>query len=156
MMERDPIDQAREDAQEGKAPTTQAGEFIREEMQHIRKGKHGAESPQQAIAIGLSRARRAGVKLPAPRKGKASAKTRKRAARDLARAKGAPPRRRVTKKRRRATTRALKRKSRRAASRKALARQARRSARKRSPASRKRAARKAARTRRRTRRRARK
>ena len=82
MPEKETVERAREDAQEGKAPSTQAGEFVREEMEHIRKGKHGARSPQQAIAIGLSKARRAGVKLPAPRKGKTSAATRKRAARD--------------------------------------------------------------------------
>jgi hypothetical protein len=147
MQERNPIEQAREDEREGKAPTTQAGEFIRDEIHHIREGKHGAASTKQAVAIGLSRARRAGVKLPPPRKGKAPARTRKRAARDLARAKGAPPRRRSTAKRSRATLRALKRKGRRAASRTALARHARRSARKRGPAARKASARKAVRAR---------
>jgi len=67
MPERQTIERAREDAREGKSPSTQAGEFVREEIHHIREGKHGARSPQQAIAIGLSKARRAGVKLPAPK-----------------------------------------------------------------------------------------
>src|ERR1700710_1559600 len=75
---------AKKDKQEGKAPTTQAGEFVREEMDHVREGKHGARSPQQAIAIGLSKARRAGVDLPPPKKGATSEKTRKQAERDLA------------------------------------------------------------------------
>src|SRR2546430_12341879 len=74
MPEKETIERAREDAQEGKAPTTQAGEFVREEIHHVREGKHGARSPQQAIAIGLSKARRAGVKLPPPPKGTASAR----------------------------------------------------------------------------------
>ena len=74
MPEKETIERAREDAQEGKSPTTQAGEFVREEIHHVREGKHGARSPQQAIAIGLSKARRAGVKLPRPPKGTASAR----------------------------------------------------------------------------------
>jgi hypothetical protein len=152
MKDEKPIDRAREDERQGKAATTQAGEFIREEMRHIREGQHGADSPQQAVAIGLSKARRAGVKLGPPRKGRTSAATRKRAARDVARARGAKPKRRVTAKRRRATLGALKRKPRRAASRTALARQGRRAAKRRSPAARRASARKAARTRRRTRR----
>ena len=146
MQERNPIERAHEDAREGKAETTQAGEFIREEMHHIREGKHGAQSAKQAVAIGISKARRAGVRLPPPRKGKASAKTRKRAARDLARAKGAPPRRRPSARRSRATLRALRRKGRRAASRTALSRQAHRVARRRGAAARKASARKAVRT----------
>jgi hypothetical protein len=64
MPEQETIERAREDAREGKSPSTQAGEFVREEMEHIREGKHGARSAKQAIAIGLSKARRAGVKLP--------------------------------------------------------------------------------------------
>jgi hypothetical protein len=66
-----------EDKREGRAPSTQAGEFVKEEMDHIREGKHGAASTKQAIAIGLSKARRAGVDLPPPKKGRTSAKTRK-------------------------------------------------------------------------------
>jgi hypothetical protein len=82
MPEEETIDRAREDEREGLSPSTQAGEFVREEMEHIREGKHGARSPQQAIAIGLSKARRAGVKLPAPKRGKA--RTKRQAKRDLA------------------------------------------------------------------------
>src|SRR5438105_4140972 len=84
MPERKTIERAREDKREGKAPTTQAGEFVREEMEHIREGKHGARSTKQAIAIGLSKARRAGVNLPPPAKGKVSAKTRRSAERAYA------------------------------------------------------------------------
>jgi hypothetical protein len=69
MPERKTIERARKDRREGKAATTQAGEFVREEMDHIREGKHGARSTQQAIAIGLSKARRAGVKLAPPKMG---------------------------------------------------------------------------------------
>ena len=82
MPEKEVVERARRDAQEGKAPSTQAGEFVREEFEHVREGKHGARSPQQAIAIGLSKARRAGVKLPPPKKGRTSQKTRRQAARD--------------------------------------------------------------------------
>src|SRR5262252_3219613 len=85
MPERRTIERAREDAREGKAPSTQAGEFVREEMEHIREGKHGARSTKQAIAIGLSKARRAGVKLAPPKKGTASAATRRKAQQDLKR-----------------------------------------------------------------------
>jgi len=145
MPEKETLERARQDAQEGKAPSTQAGEFVKEEMDHIRKGKHGARSPQQAIAIGLSKARRAGVKLPPPRKGKASAGTRKRAARDYH--KGQTGRGRKTSARRsRAISNVLKRESREAASPRALARQAHRSARSRGLGSRKRAAERAVRT----------
>src|SRR6058998_435238 len=84
MPEQETIERAREDEREGKSPSTQAGEFVREEMEHIREGEHGARSPQQAIAIGLSKARRAGVKLPPPKRGKTSARTRKQAKRDFA------------------------------------------------------------------------
>ena len=70
MPEKETTERAREDAREGKSPSTQAGEFVREEIHHVREGKHGARSPQQAIAIGLSKARRAGVKLSPPKKGK--------------------------------------------------------------------------------------
>lgn len=84
MPEKDVIKRARRDAEEGKSPSTQAGEFVREEFEHLREGKHGARSRQQAIAIGLSKARRAGVKLPQPKKGRASGGTRAQAQRDLA------------------------------------------------------------------------
>lgn len=79
------VERARKDAREGKAPTTQAGEFVREEMEHEKEGRHSKGNPKQAIAIGLSKARRAGVKLPPPKKGKTSAATRKKAERDYAR-----------------------------------------------------------------------
>ena len=82
MPEKETVARAQEDAREGKSSSTQAGEFVREEMHHIREGKHGARSTKQAIAIGLSKARRAGVKLRAPRKGKVSARTKKQASRD--------------------------------------------------------------------------
>jgi uncharacterized protein DUF6496 len=146
MPEQETIERAREDAREGKSPSTQAGEFVREEMEHIREGKHGARSPQQAIAIGLSKARRAGVKLPPPKRG--SDKIKKQAARDLRKAKS---RRKPSRRRSRAVRKALKRESRQSASRKALSRQARTAARRRSKASRSRAAKKAARTRKRIR-----
>lgn len=84
MPEKKTLERARKDKREKKAPTTQAGEFVREEMEHIREGKHGARSTKQAIAIGLSKARRAGVDLPPPKKGKASAATRAKAKRDYA------------------------------------------------------------------------
>ena len=82
MPEEETVERAREDEREGLSPSTQAGEFVREEMDHIREGKHGARSPQQAIAIGLSKARRAGVKLPPPKRGKT--RTKHQAKRDLA------------------------------------------------------------------------
>src|ERR671924_1315609 len=81
MPEKETIEQAREDAREGKSPSTQAGEFVRETIEHIREGKHGARSTKQAIAIGLSKARRAGVKLPPPEKGETTERTRKSAER---------------------------------------------------------------------------
>src|SRR5437867_3663042 len=84
MPEKTTLKRARKDKREGKAPSTQAGEFVEEEIQHIRKGKHGARSAKQAIAIGLSKARRAGVELPPPAKGRTSEKTRQSAKRALA------------------------------------------------------------------------
>src|SRR5712671_3130548 len=83
MPEREVIERARRDAQEGKSPSTQAGEFVREEIEHVRQGKHGARSPKQAIAIGLSKARRAGINLPPPKNNKGSRKVRRQAERDL-------------------------------------------------------------------------
>jgi hypothetical protein len=93
MPEKETTERAREDAREGKSPSTQAGEFVREEMHHVREGKHGARSTKQAVAIGLSKARRAGVKLGVPRRGKASAKTRKQASRELRRGRSGSRRR---------------------------------------------------------------
>src|SRR2546422_5776209 len=83
MPEKETIERARKAKRQGKAPSTQAGEFVREEIEHIREGKHGAQSTKQAIAIGLSKARRAGVKLPPPKKGEAPKETRRKAKRDL-------------------------------------------------------------------------
>ena len=123
MPERKTLDRAHEDARQGKAPSTQAGEFVREEIDHIREGKHGARSAKQAIAIGLSKARRAGVKLPAPKAGKASPETRAKAARDSAA--GAKRGKRVSPARSRATIKALKREGKQAASHRALSRHAR-------------------------------
>jgi hypothetical protein len=128
MPEKKTLERARKDKREGKAPTTQAGEFVREEIEHIREGKHGARSTKQVIAIGLSKARRAGVKLSPPRKGQASARTRKQAQRDLSLPKSG---RKASPARSRARLRALKREGRSAASRTALSRQARTARRKR-------------------------
>lgn len=138
MPDKETLERAREDARQGKAPSTQAGEFVREEMEHIREGKHGARSPKQAIAIGLSKARRAGVKLPPG----GSAPTRRKAKQDLRRG----SKRKPSPKRSRAVRGALEREGRRAASRSALARQARSAARRRSGTARSQAARNAART----------
>jgi Family of unknown function (DUF6496) len=147
MPEEETLERAHEAEREGKAPSTQAGEFVREEIEHVRQGKHGARSAKQAVAIGLSKARRAGVKLPPPKKGTVSEATRRKAARETKRAqKGG--RKSPSRKRSRATTAALKREGRAAGSRKALSRQARSAARRRSTAARSRAAKKAARTRR--------
>ena len=146
MPEKETIERAHEDEREGKSPSTQAGEFVREEMHHIREGKHGASSTKQAIAIGLSKARRAGVKLGAPKKGRTSAKTRAQATRDLRRGKSGS-RKKTSAKRSRATSNALKRKGHSAASRQALSKQARSSARARGSSARHQAAVKAARTR---------
>ena len=133
MPERETIRRAEEKKRAGKRPTTQAGEFVREEMEHIRKGKHGARSTKQAIAIGLSKARRAGVKLPPPKKGKTSEKTRRSAERAYRKGRE-KPRRKTAPWRSRATLRALKREGRGAASRKALSEQARQTARRRKAA----------------------
>ena len=144
MPEKKTLERAKQDKREGKAPSTQAGEFVHEEIEHIREGKHGARSTKQAIAIGLSKARRAGVKLP-PSKS-ASAETRTQAARDLRKGKSAGKGKKSAK-RSRATSLALKREGHSAASKQALSRQARSAARSRSAASRTRAAKKAASTR---------
>jgi hypothetical protein len=141
MAERQTIERAQQAKRKGRRPTTQAGEFVREEMHHVREGKHGARSTKQAIAIGLSKARRAGVKLGAPPKGRAKAKTRQSAAYAL-RA-GRRGRRKPSPTRSRAISGALRRERRRAATRPALSRQARQAARRRGPAARKAAARKA-------------
>ena len=145
MPERETLERAKEDAREGKSPSTQAGEFVREEMHHIREGKHGARSPQQAIAIGLSKARRSGVKLSPP---KGPASVRKKAEQDARAAKEGKGRgHKTSAKRSRAVEHALQRESHTAASHDALARHARESAIKRGKQSRRKSAAKAARTR---------
>ena len=144
MPDKITLERARRDKREGKAPTTQAGEFVREEIEHIRKGQHGARSAAQAIAIGLSKARRAGVDLAPPAKGKASEATRRHAQRDLQA--GDKPAAKVSAKRSRATLAALKREDDAAASPLALKRHAKAAARSHSGAERSAAATKAART----------
>lgn len=129
--ENEVVERAQRDEEQGKSPSTQAGEFVREEMDHVREGKHGARSPQQAIAIGLSKARRAGVKLPPPKQGKTSARTRAQAQRDLKKGQRSGGSRRPSKKRSGAILRALKREGHSAASHASLSRQAHRAAQKR-------------------------
>src|SRR3979411_157324 len=124
MPERETIERAREDAREGKSPSTQAGEFVREEIHHVREGKHGGRCPKQAIAIGLSKARKAGVKLPPPPAGSASSSK-------SSIGKQNSRRQKPSRKRSQATLKALKREGRSGASRKALSKQARSTARKR-------------------------
>jgi len=145
MPEKETMEHAREDLREGKSASTAAGEFVREEMHHVREGKHGARNTKQAIAIGLSKARRAGVPLKPPGRGKASASTRAQASRDAKRGKTGG-RKKVSARRSRATSRALKREGHSAASRKNLSRQATTAARRRSASSRSASAKKAART----------
>jgi hypothetical protein len=130
MPEKRTLERARKDKQAGKAPSTQAGEFVREEMDHIRSGKHGAKNTKQAIAIGLSKARRAGVKLAAPKKGTTSEATRKKAAKDSERGRK-HPNAKPNAKRSKATSKALKKQPRSAASHRALSTQAKKAAAKR-------------------------
>jgi hypothetical protein len=137
------LERAERDKEEGKAPSTQAGEFVREEMEHVRRGKHGARNTKQAIAIGLSKARRAGVKLGAPKSGTTSAKVRKQAQRDLAKGQSGA---RSSRKRSMARERALKHEPHTSASHSALSKQAKQAAGRRSAASRSAAAKKAAQT----------
>src|SRR5436190_18748580 len=146
MPEKQTIERAQKDKRAGRAPGTQAGEFVREEIHKIRRGEHGARSAKQAIAIGLSEARRAGVKLPPPAKGKTSARTRKSAQRayEVGQGKRAP--RAPSAKRSRAIKAALKREGRGAASHEALSKQARSAAERRTAAERSAAAEKAVRT----------
>ena len=132
---------AARDKKEGKAPSTQAGEYVHEEIEHVREGKHGARSTKQAIAIGLSKARRAGVKVPAGKT--ASKSTKKKAAHDKA---ASNDHHQPAAKRSRATTRALKKEGHKATSTSALSAQAKKSASKRSAGSRSAAAKKAAHT----------
>jgi hypothetical protein len=129
MPEKATLRRAKEDMREGKAPSTAAGEFVREEIEHVRQGKHGVRSPQQAIAIGLSKARRAGIPLKPPARGKAKASTRKKAERDYE--KGRARKSKTSRKRSQAREAALKREPRSTASHKALSRQARSAAKRR-------------------------
>ena len=126
MPERKTTDRAQRAKRRGKAPTTQAGEFVREEIRHVREGKHGARSTKQAIAIGLSKARHAGIKLPPPPKKRTSERTRSSEAATSQRSHERPGKR-PSAKRSRAASAALKRESRHVVSRTALARQGRRS-----------------------------
>ena len=145
MPRKQTIRKARQDKREGKSPSTQAGEFVHEEIDKIRRGKHGARSTKQAIAIGLSEARRAGVDLPPPRKGRTKQSTRRSAqyAYEAGQGKRKTRRRpRVS----RAVKQVLKKEPRSTASRRALSRQAERAAARRSAESRSAAARKASRT----------
>lgn len=146
MPEQQTIERARKDKRQGKSASTQAGEFVRQEMDHIRQGKHGARSAKQAIAIGLSEARRAGVDLKPPKKGATSEKTRKSATRAYARGHGAPAKAKSTAKRSRASEQALKREGHNAASPTALARQAKSAAGRRTSSQRSAAAKKASQT----------
>src|SRR5712691_1061690 len=139
MPEKETVRRARADKRAGKSASTQAGEFVREEMHHVREGKHGARSTKQAIAIGLSKARRSGVKLPPPSGGKASTRRSAENATRAARRHARPSTRRS-----RAVRSALKREGHRAASTTALSRQAKSAARRRPASARSAAARKAA------------
>jgi Family of unknown function (DUF6496) len=146
MPEKETIERAKEDERKGKSPSTQAGEFVHEEIEHVREGKHGARSTKQAIAIGLSKARRAGVKLPPPKKGTTSERTRTQAARDSEKG-GKASAQEPSPTRSKATSNALKREGKQAASHAALSQHAEASAKERGPEDRSLAARKAARTR---------
>jgi len=147
MPDRETMARLREDQREGKSPSTQAGEFVRETIEHVRAGKHGVRSTKQLIAIGLSKARRAGVKLPAPRKGTVPEATRQQAKRELDSGAGNGSAKPGSTKRSRATLRALRREGRSAANPNALSRHARQSARERTKAQRSSSARAGARTR---------
>ena len=126
MPEKEVVDRAKEDLKEGKSPSTAAGEFVHEEIEHVREGKHGARSPQQAIAIGLSKARRAGIPLAPPSPGKTSKSTRENAKRDLR--KGQTGTTKTSAKRSRASEDALKKEPHSTASHKALSAHAKKAA----------------------------
>jgi len=128
MPEKRTVEKAKEDLRRGKSPSTAAGEFVREEIKHVRQGKHGARSPKQAIAIGLSEARRAGVPLKPPREGQTDESTRRSAERDYETGQGRRRRRAPSKKRSAATKQALRREPKNTASKRALSKQAKRAA----------------------------
>lgn len=148
MPEKKTMERARRDKREGKSPSTQAGEFVREEVEHVREGKHGARSAKQAIAIGLSKARKAGIDIPDKSAAGKSASRRKPAAKKAATKSGAArkPSSETTATRKRAATKALKKEGHAAASKQALSRQTHKAASKRTAADRTAAAKKAART----------
>jgi hypothetical protein len=132
MPEKKTVEKAKKDLRRGEKPTTAAGEFVHEEIEHVREGKHGARSTKQAIAIGLSKARRAGVPLPPPKKGTTSRATGRSAKRDYETGQGERKRRAPSRKRSRATSKALEREPKTTASSAALSRQAKSAARRRS------------------------
>ena len=127
MPEKEVVEQAKEDLQEGKSPSTAAGEFVHEEIEHVRVGKHGARSPEQAIAIGLSKARRAGIPLAPPKAGKAKKSTRQSAERDYRKGQSGV-KKKISAKRSRATEGALKKEPRSTVSHKALSAHAKKAA----------------------------
>jgi hypothetical protein len=144
MPSEETVEKAKRDLAQGKKPSTAAGEFVHEEMDHIREGRHGARNTKQAIAIGLSKARRAGVPLQPPEPGEAPARTRHSAARELATSQGRRKPQSPSPRRRRAAMTALQREPRKAASPKALRRQAKSASARRGPVDRARAAKAAA------------
>ena len=146
MPNRKTLERAQQDKRDGKSPSTQAGELVREEIHHVREGKHGARSPEQAIAIGLSKARRAGIEVRPPARGKTSDSTRRKAQRDYARGHGARPSRRGGARRSAVTSGALRREPHSTASRRALGAQAHASAGRRSKPERSAAAQQVSRT----------
>ena len=146
MPDRKTLRRAQRDKRDGKSASSQAGEFVREEIRHVREGNHGARSPQQAIAIGLSKARRAGIELKPPEAETTSPSTRRKAQRDYERGHGKPDASRASPRRRAAVSRALKREPRASASRRALAVHAHIAASHRSSSQRSAAAKQAART----------
>jgi hypothetical protein len=144
MPSKSTVKKAKRDLSEGKSATTASGEFVREEMEHIRKGKHGARSPKQAIAIGLSKARRAGVPLKPPAPGRTSERTRRAATQAYETGQGRRKPRAPSARRKRASTRALQREGQTAASRRSLTAQNRGTKSRRSRASRTNATKRAA------------
>jgi hypothetical protein len=131
MPERQTVERARADLRAGKSPSTAAGVFVREEIEHVREGKHGARSTEQAIAIGLSKARRAGVPLKPPKKGQAKKRTRQSAKRDYEVGQGERGSSKPSRKRSKASSRALKREPKSTVSNRALSRHAKVAARRR-------------------------
>jgi hypothetical protein len=142
MPDKKTIEKAKKDKAEGKSPGTQAGEFVKAEIEKVRRGEHGVRNAKQAIAIGLSEARRAGIDLPSPKTGGTELK--KKAKRDTEKGKRHQP---VSAKRSRARIKALKKEPTTTVSHEALSKQARQAASKRTKSDRSDAAKKAARTR---------